>query len=68
MNPILVTGATGTVGREIVSILQARDIPVRAAARGAQGTRAERGVERVHLTSPTAARTTMPCVGCAGSS
>jgi uncharacterized protein YbjT (DUF2867 family) len=40
---ILVTGATGTVGREVVRELRAHDEPVRAASRDAERTRERHG-------------------------
>ena len=36
---ILVTGATGNVGRELVSALAARDVPVRALVRNPMQSR-----------------------------
>ena len=36
---VLVTGATGNVGQEVVRDLRARGVPVRAAARGADSVR-----------------------------
>src|SRR3954453_14691221 len=45
---ILVTGATGNVGREVVAALAARGQEVRALVRDAEGVDARDGVELVH--------------------
>ena len=45
---ILVTGATGTIGRRLVPLLAARAIPVRAMARKPARVRPTTGVEVVH--------------------
>jgi uncharacterized protein YbjT (DUF2867 family) len=42
---IVVTGATGNVGREVVAALAQGDVPVRAVARGIAGAALPRGVE-----------------------
>lgn len=54
MNPILVIGATGTVGREVVAHLRAEDAPVRALTRDPAAGRLPAGVEAVRgdLTAP----------------
>jgi len=38
---ILITGATGTIGREVVRLLADRDVPFRAMSRGSTGFRAD---------------------------
>ena len=48
MAPVLVTGASGNVGGELVRVLRARGVPVRAAGRAtAKADRDEPGLERV---------------------
>src|SRR5258708_3988274 len=55
MENILVTGATGNVGRQVVSQLLAADVRVRAMARSPESADLPRQVEVVHgdLTVPT---------------
>jgi uncharacterized protein YbjT (DUF2867 family) len=48
--PILVTGATGTIGTQVVAALAAHGASVRAAARGATKASLPAGVEGVELT------------------
>ena len=54
MKPILVTGATGTVGRQVVSQLLAADAPVRALTRNPEAAGLPPAVEVVRgdLTAP----------------
>ena len=68
MNHILVTGATGTIGSDLVSLLRERDVPVRAFVRDpdkaasllgpdvelAVGDFADPGSLRAALTAPSA--------------
>ena len=55
---IVVTGATGTVGRELVRLLSTRGAAVRALTRDARGRRARPGVEWVE--ADLAARERLP--------
>jgi len=50
---ILVTGATGNVGRAVVDLLLARDVPVRALSRNPRSLPAEVDVQSADLTDPS---------------